>query len=60
MASNVRTCINMKCVCHCSAYIPLNNYLVFNDVDGLYSYTFEAGRKVSAMKGLQGYFFDCY
>lgn len=30
----------------CSAYIPLNNYLVFNDVDGLYSYTFEAERKV--------------
>lgn len=30
-----------------SAYIPLNNYLVFNDVDGLYTYTFEAERKVS-------------
>uniref|UniRef100_A0A672YUL7 NEDD8-activating enzyme E1 catalytic subunit n=1 Tax=Sphaeramia orbicularis TaxID=375764 RepID=A0A672YUL7_9TELE len=29
----------------CSAYIPLNNYLVFNDVDGLYTYTFEAERK---------------
>lgn len=29
-----------------SAYIPLNNYMVFNDVDGLYTYTFEAGRKV--------------
>lgn len=29
-----------------SAYIPLNNYLVFNDVDGLYTYTFEAERKV--------------
>ncbi|XP_048874294.1 NEDD8-activating enzyme E1 catalytic subunit isoform X2 [Brienomyrus brachyistius] len=28
-----------------SAYIPLNNYLVFNDVDGLYTYTFEAERK---------------
>ncbi|XP_044092737.1 NEDD8-activating enzyme E1 catalytic subunit-like [Neovison vison] len=28
-----------------SAYIPLNNYLVFNDVDGLYKYTFEAQRK---------------
>ncbi|XP_041447384.1 ubiquitin like modifier activating enzyme 3 S homeolog isoform X3 [Xenopus laevis] len=28
-----------------SAYIPLNNYLVFNDVDGLYSYTFEAEKK---------------
>ncbi|XP_014343459.1 NEDD8-activating enzyme E1 catalytic subunit isoform X5 [Latimeria chalumnae] len=28
-----------------SAYIPLNNYLVFNDVDGLYMYTFEAERK---------------
>lgn len=32
---------------HYSAYIPLNNYLVFNDVDGLYTYTFEAERKVS-------------
>uniref|UniRef100_A0A672PH08 NEDD8-activating enzyme E1 catalytic subunit n=1 Tax=Sinocyclocheilus grahami TaxID=75366 RepID=A0A672PH08_SINGR len=28
-----------------SAYVPLNNYLVFNDVDGLYTYTFEAERK---------------
>eukprot|EP00064_Thunnus_orientalis_P025642 superscaffoldBa00013531_g26039 len=28
-----------------SAYIPLNNYLVFNDVDGLYTYSFEAERK---------------
>ncbi|XP_059383564.1 NEDD8-activating enzyme E1 catalytic subunit-like isoform X1 [Carassius carassius] len=28
-----------------SAYLPLNNYLVFNDVDGLYTYTFEAERK---------------
>ncbi|XP_072328383.1 NEDD8-activating enzyme E1 catalytic subunit isoform X1 [Scyliorhinus torazame] len=28
-----------------SAYIPLNNYLVFNDVDSLYTYTFEAERK---------------
>ncbi|XP_053705476.1 NEDD8-activating enzyme E1 catalytic subunit isoform X1 [Synchiropus splendidus] len=28
-----------------SAYMPLNNYLVFNDVDGLYTYTFEAERK---------------
>lgn len=30
-----------------SAYIPLNNYLLFNDVDGLYTCTFEAERKVS-------------
>ncbi|XP_067360790.1 NEDD8-activating enzyme E1 catalytic subunit isoform X3 [Channa argus] len=28
-----------------SASIPLNNYMVFNDVDGLYTYTFEAERK---------------
>nr|CBN81071.1 NEDD8-activating enzyme E1 catalytic subunit [Dicentrarchus labrax] len=28
-----------------SAYISLNNYMVFNDVDGLYTYTFEAERK---------------
>lgn len=45
----------VKIFCHCfswcylstcSAYIPLNNYMVFNDVDGLYTYTFEAERKV--------------
>lgn len=36
-----------KCFLFFSAYIPLNNYLVFNDVDGLYTYTFEAERKVS-------------
>uniref|UniRef100_A0A3Q4AC93 NEDD8-activating enzyme E1 catalytic subunit n=1 Tax=Mola mola TaxID=94237 RepID=A0A3Q4AC93_MOLML len=28
-----------------SAYLPVNNYMVFNDVDGLYTYTFEAERK---------------
>uniref|UniRef100_A0A3Q2E522 NEDD8-activating enzyme E1 catalytic subunit n=1 Tax=Cyprinodon variegatus TaxID=28743 RepID=A0A3Q2E522_CYPVA len=28
-----------------SAYVPLCNYMVFNDVDGLYTYTFEAERK---------------
>ncbi|KAL7837148.1 hypothetical protein SRHO_G00268590 [Serrasalmus rhombeus] len=28
-----------------SAYGTLNNYLVFNDVDGLYTYTFEAEKK---------------
>uniref|UniRef100_A0A3B5MHA7 NEDD8-activating enzyme E1 catalytic subunit n=1 Tax=Xiphophorus couchianus TaxID=32473 RepID=A0A3B5MHA7_9TELE len=28
-----------------SAYVPLSNYMVFNDVDGLYTYTFEAERK---------------
>ncbi|CAG5983646.1 unnamed protein product [Menidia menidia] len=28
-----------------SAYLPLSNYMVFNDVDGLYTYTFEAERK---------------
>ncbi|KAI5095872.1 NEDD8-activating enzyme E1 catalytic subunit [Silurus meridionalis] len=28
-----------------SAYVPLNNYLVFNDACGLYTYTFEAERK---------------
>lgn len=31
-----------------SAYVPLNNYMVFNDVDGLYTYAFEAQRKVCA------------
>lgn len=60
MISKIRTYINTKCVCHYSAYIPLNNYLVFNDVDGLYTYTFEAERKVSVIKGLQGYFLDFY
>lgn len=34
-------------LCCSSAYVFLNNYLVFNDVDGLYTYTFEAQRKVS-------------
>uniref|UniRef100_A0A2K6TR99 NEDD8-activating enzyme E1 catalytic subunit n=1 Tax=Saimiri boliviensis boliviensis TaxID=39432 RepID=A0A2K6TR99_SAIBB len=28
-----------------NAYIPLNNYLGFSDVDGLYTYTFEVERK---------------
>ncbi|XP_032822542.1 NEDD8-activating enzyme E1 catalytic subunit isoform X1 [Petromyzon marinus] len=28
-----------------SSYVPLSNYMVFNDVDGLYTYTFEAERK---------------
>uniref|UniRef100_A0A8C5CWB1 NEDD8-activating enzyme E1 catalytic subunit n=1 Tax=Gadus morhua TaxID=8049 RepID=A0A8C5CWB1_GADMO len=32
-------------LCLHSAYAPLNNYMVFNDVDGLYTYTFEAERK---------------
>uniref|UniRef100_A0A6Q2XFT2 NEDD8-activating enzyme E1 catalytic subunit n=1 Tax=Esox lucius TaxID=8010 RepID=A0A6Q2XFT2_ESOLU len=37
--------IHISTLLLCSAYIPLNNYLVFNDVDGLYTYTFEAERK---------------
>ncbi|XP_077863477.1 NEDD8-activating enzyme E1 catalytic subunit-like isoform X2 [Saccoglossus kowalevskii] len=28
-----------------SCCMPLNNYMVFNDIDGLYTYTFEAERK---------------
>uniref|UniRef100_A0A3B4CGH6 NEDD8-activating enzyme E1 catalytic subunit n=1 Tax=Pygocentrus nattereri TaxID=42514 RepID=A0A3B4CGH6_PYGNA len=32
-------------ICADSAYGTLNNYLVFNDVDGLYTYTFEAEKK---------------
>ncbi|KAF7249948.1 NEDD8-activating enzyme E1 catalytic subunit [Varanus komodoensis] len=32
-----------------SAYMPLNNYLVFNDVDGLYTYTFEAEKKENCL-----------
>ncbi|KAM3843888.1 NEDD8-activating enzyme E1 catalytic subunit isoform 2-T2 [Vipera latastei] len=32
-----------------SAYMPLNNYLVFNDVDGLYTYAFEAEKKENCL-----------
>lgn len=32
--------------CIRSAYLPLNNYMIFNDVEGLYTSTFEAERKV--------------
>ncbi|GIY42974.1 NEDD8-activating enzyme E1 catalytic subunit [Caerostris extrusa] len=32
-----------------SSYDPLSNYLVFNDVDGIYTYTFEAERKGSCL-----------
>ncbi|XP_072386614.1 NEDD8-activating enzyme E1 catalytic subunit [Diabrotica undecimpunctata] len=28
-----------------SCCVPLNNYMVFNDVDGIYTYTYEAERK---------------
>ncbi|XP_055952040.1 NEDD8-activating enzyme E1 catalytic subunit-like [Argiope bruennichi] len=28
-----------------SSYLSLNNYMVFNDVDGIYTYTFEAEKK---------------
>lgn len=28
-----------------SCCLPLNNYMVFNDVDGIYSYTYEAEKK---------------
>uniref|UniRef100_A0A2L2YIB2 NEDD8-activating enzyme E1 catalytic subunit n=1 Tax=Parasteatoda tepidariorum TaxID=114398 RepID=A0A2L2YIB2_PARTP len=28
-----------------SSYTPLNNYMVFNDIDGIYTYTFEAEKK---------------
>lgn len=28
-----------------SSYCPLNNYMVFNDLDGIYTYTFEAQKK---------------
>lgn len=46
------------CLFSFSAYIPLNNYLVFNDVDGLYTYTFEAERKVMMIFSI--FFFICY
>lgn len=39
-----------------SAYIPLNNYLVFNDVDGLYTHAFEAEKKVCR---IFLFFFNC-
>uniref|UniRef100_A0A3B3QI84 NEDD8-activating enzyme E1 catalytic subunit n=1 Tax=Paramormyrops kingsleyae TaxID=1676925 RepID=A0A3B3QI84_9TELE len=37
--------LGLSCLLFRSAYISLNNYLMFNDVDGLYTYTFEADRK---------------
>lgn len=32
-----------------SCYESLNNYMVFNDLDGIYSYTYEAERKVDCL-----------
>ncbi|KAB0802411.1 hypothetical protein PPYR_04597 [Photinus pyralis] len=32
-----------------SCCVPLNNYLVFNDVDGIYTYTFEAEKKENCL-----------
>lgn len=32
-----------------SCYEPLNNYMVFNDVDGIYTYNFESERKVDCL-----------
>ncbi|KAG8181183.1 hypothetical protein JTE90_010955 [Oedothorax gibbosus] len=32
-----------------SCYNPLNNYMVFNDIDGIYTYTFEAERKENCL-----------
>ena len=32
---------------YCSCSKPLQNYMVFNDTEGVYTYTFEAEKKVS-------------
>jgi len=32
-----------------SSYAPLNNYMVFNDIDGIYTYTFEAEKKENCL-----------
>ena len=29
-----------------SCYSPMNNYMIFNDSQGIYTYTFEAEKKV--------------
>ena len=41
---------------------PLNNYMVFNDTDGLYTYTFEAEKKVckNLKKGFFYYSSFCF
>uniref|UniRef100_A0A8C4NKN0 NEDD8-activating enzyme E1 catalytic subunit n=1 Tax=Eptatretus burgeri TaxID=7764 RepID=A0A8C4NKN0_EPTBU len=41
-----RVCVCVcVCVCVFSCFKPLNNYMVFNDADGLYTYTYEAEQK---------------
>lgn len=37
----------LYCYVNFSVYETLNNYMVFNDVDGIYTYTFEVEKKVS-------------
>ncbi|XP_018332029.2 NEDD8-activating enzyme E1 catalytic subunit [Agrilus planipennis] len=32
-----------------SCYVPLNNFLVFNDVDGIYTYTYESEKKENCL-----------
>lgn len=32
-----------------SCCMPMNNYMVFNDVDGIYSYTYEAEKKLNCL-----------
>ncbi|KAK9871245.1 hypothetical protein WA026_011520 [Henosepilachna vigintioctopunctata] len=32
-----------------NCYVPLKNYLVFNDVDGIYTYTYEAEKKENCL-----------
>ena len=36
-----------NCICHSSCSKPLQNYMVFNDTEGVYSYTFEYEKKVN-------------
>lgn len=41
--------VNIHNVSHCCVYscsTPMQNYMVFNDVDGIYTFTFEYEKKV--------------
>ena len=38
--------IYIECVCFSSCSKPMQNYMVFNDVEGIYTFTFEYERKV--------------
>ena len=44
------------CCCLCSCSKPLQNYMVFNDTEGVYTYTFEYEKKVHIQILLVGLF----